>query len=460
MKSKKQPKDGLRILFADDEESLQAVMGMELPRMGHQVTVCPDGENAVREAKENAYDCLLVDLDMPGMHGTEVIRRVKEISPQTEAIVLTGKESLETAVTAMRYGACDYLTKPCKLAELDELLNKILSRRDLVRQYHAAKRLREQTPESSQLIGAHPAMLALRKLVSKVAPTPSTVLIRGETGCGKELVAKSVHVESLRADQPFVAINCGALPENLIESELFGHRKGAFTGADAQRDGLFEVANGGTIFLDEIGELPLGMQAKLLRVLESGEIRRVGDNEPHKVDVRVVCATHRDLEAMVEQGEFREDLMFRINTFEVHIPSLRERHTDIEQLAVHLFRRFRNEPLPDDQLISKDALQELTNHVWPGNVRELANVIEHACILCETPPIETEHLPKQFTDRRLRKELRSLGPMSLKEMEYTAIVDAVSRHDGNKQAAAEELGISLKTLYNKLNQRAAENKAA
>ncbi|MEM8734768.1 MAG: sigma-54 dependent transcriptional regulator [Planctomycetota bacterium] len=460
MKSKKQPKDGLRILFADDEESLQAVMGMELPRMGHQVTVCPDGENAVREAQENTYDCLLVDLDMPGMHGTEVIRRVKEISPQTEAIVLTGKESLETAVTAMRYGACDYLTKPCKLAELDALLKKILARRDMVRQYHAAKRLREQKPESSQLIGEHPAMLSLRKLVSKVAPTPSTVLIRGETGCGKELVAKSVHAESLRADKPFVAINCGALPENLIESELFGHRKGAFTGADAQRDGLFEVANGGTIFLDEIGELPLGMQAKLLRVLESGEIRRVGDNEPHKVDVRVVCATHRDLESMVEQGDFREDLMFRINTFEVHIPSLRERHSDIQQLAIHLFRRFRNESLPDDQLISKEALQELTNHVWPGNVRELANVIEHACILCETPPIETEHLPKQFTDRRLRKELRSLGPMSLKEMEYTAIVDAVERHDGNKQAAAEELGISLKTLYNKLNQRAAENKAA
>lgn len=462
MKDAKQPNEGLHILFADDEDSLQKLMSMELPRMGHTVTVCPNGETAIAAAQRETFDCLLVDLDMPGMHGTEVIRRVKELSPQTEAIVLTGKESLETAVTAMRYGACDYLTKPCTLSALRDLLGQLLSRRENVRRYHAWKRTREETPSSgqSQLIGKHPSMLALRKLVSKVAPTNSTVLIRGETGCGKELVAKSVHAESSRANHPFVAINCGALPENLIESELFGHRKGAFTGADAPREGLFEAAEGGTIFLDEIGELPLSMQAKLLRVLESREIRRVGDNQPQQVDVRVVCATHRDLETMVEQGEFREDLMFRINTFEVHIPSLRERESDIPELAVHLFRRFRQESLPDDQLFSPDAMSELTQHVWPGNVRELANVIEHACILCEHPPITTEHLPRQFTDRRLRKELRSLGPMSLKEMEFTAIQEAVARHGGNKQAAAEELGISLKTLYNKLNQQAAQSKAA
>lgn len=454
MKDSKQP-NGLRILFADDEEPLQELMSMELPRMGHTVTVCPDGESAVREAKAEVYDCLLVDLDMPGMNGIEVIRRVKEYSAETEAIVLTGKESLETAVAAMRYGARDYLTKPCRLTELEELLAEILQRRATVRQYHAAKRLIEQEAGGHQLIGEHPSMAAVKKLVSKVAPTHSTVLIRGETGCGKELVARSVHEQSLRHEKPFVAVNCGALPENLIESELFGHRKGAFTGADAHRQGLFEVANGGTIFLDEIGELPLGMQAKLLRVLESGDIRRVGDNEPFKVDVRVVCATHRNLEQMVEQGEFREDLMFRINTFEVHLPALRERTSDIPELAIHLLRRFRKESLPDDQLFSEEAMNELTSHVWPGNVRELANVIEHACILCETPPILTEHLPKQFTDRRLRKELRSLGPMSLKELEFNAIQEAVERHQGDKQAAAEELEISLKTLYNKINQQAA-----
>jgi two-component system NtrC family response regulator len=298
-------------------------------------------------------------------------------------------------------------------------------------------------------------MLAVAKLVAKVAPTNSTVLIRGETGCGKELVARAVHDQSHRKDEPFVAINCGALPENLIESELFGHRKGAFTGADSHREGLFEVANGGTIFLDEIGELPLGMQAKLLRILESGEMRRVGDNDPLKVDVRVVCATHRNLEQMVEDGSFREDLMFRINTFEIHLPSLREHPSDIPKLAVHLFRRFRQDSISDSALFSQEAMSELLNHVWPGNVRELANVIEHATILCEQPPILPEHLPRHFTDRRLRKDLRTLGPLSLKELEEAAIHEAVNRHGGNKQAAADDLGISLKTLYNKLSQSAA-----
>ncbi len=345
------------------------------------------------------------------------------------------------------------------MADLQKLLGEVLARRDSVRSYFAAKKQVIQQAGHTPLIGAHQSMEAVKQLVSRVAPTHSTVMIRGETGCGKELVARSVHDQSTRKDKAFVAINCGALPENLIESELFGHRKGAFTGADSQRDGLFEVASGGTIFLDEIGELPLGMQAKLLRVLESGEVRRLGDNDPFKVDVRVVCATHRDLEQMVEDGDFREDLMFRINTFEIHLPPLRERASDIPILALHLFRRFRQGTSVDEQVFSPEAMAELTNHIWPGNVRELANVIEHASILCESPPILTEHLPKHFTDRRLRKELRSLGPMSLKELELTAIQEAVTRHCGNKQAASEELGISLKTLYNKLNQQAAANLA-
>ncbi len=301
------PLNGLSVLFADDEESLQELMSLELPRMGHSVTVCPDGPTAIQQALAKNFDCLIVDLDMPGMSGIEVIRQVKEHSPQTEAVVLTGKKSLETAVSAMRFGACDYLTKPCSWSDMRQLLQSILDRRDLVRQFYAAKRRIEMAGASKELVGNHPSMGAVRRLIAKVAPTQSTVLIRGETGCGKELIARAVHDQSLRADKPFVAINCGALPENLIESELFGHKKGAFTGADSQRDGLFEMASRGTIFLDEIGELPLAMQAKLLRVLESGEVRRVGDNQPFKVDVRVVCATHRDLEQMVEKGQFRED---------------------------------------------------------------------------------------------------------------------------------------------------------
>jgi len=458
-KPQPQPK-GLSILFADDEPSLQELMRLEIPQMGHRVTVCPDGFTAIAAMEKQAFDCLIVDLDMPGMNGIQVIKRAHTIAPMTEAIVLTGKQSLETAVDALRFGVVDYLSKPCRLSELATLLNRVEARRNLKREYVALQRQSESGRTPTQLVGNHTSMMQVQRLIAKVSPTNSTVLIRGETGCGKELVARAVHEQSVRRDKPFVAINCGALPENLIESELFGHRKGAFTGADAQRQGLFEIADGGTIFLDEIGELPLSMQAKLLRVLESGEIRRVGDNESFKVDVRVVCATHRDLDAMVEEGQFREDLMFRINTFEIYVPALRERQEDIATLARHLYLRFRPEHASLASIFSKETLQVLQSHTWPGNVRELANVIEHATILCDAPPILPEHLPRHFGDRRLRKDLRTIGPMSLREVEIIAIHESVERHQGNKAAAAEELGISLKTLYNKLNQAEANGKKA
>jgi two-component system NtrC family response regulator len=275
-------------------------------------------------------------------------------------------------------------------------------------------------------------------------------MILGETGTGKELVARGLHDHSTRADNPFVAINCGALPETLIESELFGHKKGAFTGADEHRVGLFEVAHGGTIFLDEIGELPRAMQAKLLRVLESGEIRRVGENKSTNVDVRVVCATHRDLPEMVAAGEFREDLMYRINTFEISLPPLRERVEDVPGLARYFLSRHRRGRQAE---LAPDAIEALRGHVWPGNVRELANVIEHATILCDSGPIRYEHLPKHFNSRQLLGAARNRrGAISLREMEMGAIHEALERTDGNKPQAAEQLGISLKTLYNKLNQ--------
>src|SRR5204862_2043344 len=249
----------------------------------------------------------------------------------------------------------------------------------------------ERAEGKTELIGSSRGIEQVKRLIDKVAPTNSTVLILGETGTGKELVAKAVHQQSLRGDKPFVAVNCGALPETLIESELFGHRKGAFTGADDHRVGLFEVAHGGTIFLDEIGELPKSMQAKLLRVLESGEIRRVGDNDAFEVDVRVVCATHRNLPEMVEGGDFREDLMYRINTFEIRLPSLRERSGDIQSLAEHLFRRFRPSLKNGEQLFTPEAIDALDKHTWARNARELANVIEHATILCDAPPITPDH---------------------------------------------------------------------
>lgn len=433
-------------------------MKLELPRLGHRVTICPDGLTAFAALEKNTYDCILVDLDMPGKNGIEVIAHCKELSPETEAVVLTGKSSMDTAIAALRHGAFDYLTKPCKLIELQALLNRVIEKRQLKQKYRALQHQVHRLEGAPKLIGKTPAMQKVNLLIQKVAPTNSTVLILGETGTGKELVARGLHDHSARAENPFVAINCGALPETLIESELFGHRKGAFTGADDHRVGLFEVAHGGTIFLDEIGELPKAMQAKLLRVLESGEIRRVGENKSTTVDVRVVCATHRDLPSMVSEEEFREDLMYRINTFEIHLPPLRERIEDVPDLARHLLSRFRRGA---EAQLAEDAVASLCGHVWPGNVRELANVIEHATILCDSGPIRREHLPQHFDSRQLQGAARNRrGPMTLRELEMEAIVEALERTDGNKPSAAEQLGVSLKTLYNKLNQASELEKSA
>jgi two-component system NtrC family response regulator len=452
---------GLALLFADDERSLQELMKHEIPRMGHRVTVCPDGLTAAAALEKDTFDCLLVDLDMPGLNGIEVIARAKELCPDAEAVVLTGKSSLETAIAALRHGAFDYLTKPCKLVEIEALLRRVQDKIKLTQQYRALKRRLDRIEGAPRLIGASSGMERVRTLIAKVAPTQSTVLILGETGTGKELVARAVHEQSPRASEPFVAINCGALPETLIESELFGHKKGAFTGADEHRVGLFEVANGGTIFLDEIGELPKAMQAKLLRVLESREIRRVGENRAVNVDVRVVCATHRDLPEMVAAGDFREDLMYRINTFEIFLPPLRDRLEDITDLAEHLLIRFRGKSSPASRQIAEDAITALKSHVWPGNVRELANVLEHATILCDVGPITSAHLPVHFDRRQLTGAAANHpGPISLRDLEMQAIFQALERHGGNKPRAADELGISLKTLYNKLNQASDLEKTA
>jgi len=427
-------------------------MRIELPQMGHEVTVCPDGNTAVAALERNTYDCLLVDLDMPGYNGIQVIAKAKELSPDAQAIVLTGKSSLETAIAALRQGAFDYLTKPCRLVEIRSILDRVADKIELTNKYRALKQRLDRIEGSSELIGRSPGMERVRQLISKVAPTHSTVIIHGETGTGKELVARAVHDQSLRAEGPMVAINCGALPEHLIESELFGHRKGAFTGADEHRTGLFEVADGGTLFLDEIGELPKPMQAKLLRFLESGEVRRVGENEPIHCDVRVVCATHRALDEMVADGEFREDLWFRINTFEILLPPLRDRMEDIPALAAALARRFGRRLGTEEELFAPETLAVLNAHTWPGNVRELANVIEHAMILCPSGLLLPEHLPSRFSSETRRETIRLPEGRTLREMELQAIHEAIARHQGNKSRAADELGISLKTLYNKLNQ--------
>lgn len=445
---------GLRILFADDERHLRELVQTELPRMGHEVTACGDGRSALDTLAKVTYDVAILDLQMPGLGGIQVLQQAKEQSPQTEFMILTGHATLETAVEALRHGAFDYLTKPCRWAELESRLAKVMEKRRLTHQAMALETRLRAAEGPTRLIGRSEPMQAVSQLIDTVAPTDSSVLILGETGTGKELVARTLHERSHRAKMPFVPVNCGALPENLVESELFGHRKGAFTGADQHRKGLFEVADGGTLFLDEVGELDKALQVKLLRFLEAGEIRRVGENEPFRVDVRVICATNRSLADMVEKDEFRQDLFFRINTFEIQMPALRERMDDLPELAEHLLsRRYRNRDgtVPT---IGPQALQVLANHDWPGNVRELANVIEHAAILSGGGTILPEHLPHQFRSpaRKLQVSSGESQTPTLRDIEMEHIIAVLEKHQGNKPATAKELGISLKTLYNKLHQ--------
>ena len=503
----------MKILFADDEKNLREVLTDELKHLGHKVTACADGTEALAAVRKESFDVLLVDLDMPGAGGLEVIEQARQSGSDADAVILTGKGTLETAIKAIHQGVSDYLTKPYKIVDLEMLLKRIAGKRALVRENHAMKKHIERIEGSRKLVGDSAVMLQVHKLIDRIAPTESTVVILGDTGTGKELVAREVHEKSNRSDKPFVAVNCGALPETLIESELFGHRKGSFTGADSNRTGLFEVADGGTLFLDEIGELPKGVQAKLLRFLESGEVRKIGENTSTTCNVRVVCATLRNLETMVRSGDFREDLWFRINTFEIHLPALKDRKEDIPQLISHLATRFRSDTGAMDltELFTPDALELLTHYDWPGNVRQLANTIEHALILADGFPIGLAELPQmllpkadkpesmtpkqgRITEKKPNRPIVSKGvsdsttnlptvsgpiadlmsfdpaikdssavlealseepivePTTLRDMEMKAIEAAMQRLGGNKSKVAEELGISLKTLYNKLNQ--------
>ena len=447
----------LRVLFVDDEAPIRDVMRIELPRMGHEAVICEDGKAAIAAVEKNTFDAAIVDLRMPGISGWDVVVHLRTASPETEIIISTGHGNMEDAIQALRRGVYDFLTKPTKLAAIASVLQRVADKRALTNKAIALENRLKTVEGSPDIVGVTPLMQRVKKLIDRIAPTDSNVLILGETGTGKELVARRIHALSRRAEMPFVAVNCGALPENLVESELFGHRKGAFTGADAPRKGLIEVANGGTLFLDELGELDKGMQVKLLRVLESGEVRRVGENEAFHVDVRVVCATNRNLQDLVEQGAFREDLFFRVNTFEVHLPPLRERREDIPDLARTLIARHLRRPQIPEAMLSPEVVAALQQHDWSGNVRELANALEHAVILSDAETIAIEDLPSSITRRPRR--LRVLGdqseserPKTLREIEMEVILQTLERNAGDKPRTALELGIALKTLYNKLNQ--------
>jgi DNA-binding NtrC family response regulator len=469
----------LRVLFVDDEKSLQEFMRSELPRLGHEVTVCPDGRSAIKVLEKAKFDAAILDLRMPGMTGIEVLEHLKQVSPTTEAVVMTGHASTETAIAAVRLGAFDYVTKPCKLAEIESVLARVAEKRELEHKNRALETRVQAAEGPSILVGNSPPMAAVHRLIATVGPTEATALILGETGTGKELAARAVWQQSKRKEMQFIPVNCGALAENLVESELFGHRKGAFTGADRDHKGLFEVANGGTLFLDELGELNKNIQVKLLRFLESGEIRRLGETEPFRTDVRVICATNCNLREMIEEDRFREDLFFRINTFEIRLPPLRERRPDIPALARHLLARAARRSIDlVTELLTPEAIESLLEYDWPGNVRELANAMEYAFIISGGQAITAEHLPHHIRHPAVEPARPTLlkpmaevptasapassgsGNRTLREIEMEHVLTVVEKHNGHKPTAAAELGISLKTLYNKLNQLEEERRAA
>ena len=454
----------LRVLFVDDETAIRDVMKIELPRMGHDVVMCEDGYAALKALDKQPFDVAIVDLRMPGLSGWDVIDHIKKVSPETEVIISTGHGDMDAAIQGIRLRAYDFLRKPWKMAEISASLNRVAEKRTLTNKTIALESRLKAVEGSPDLIGHSPPMLRVKKLCEKIAPTDSSVLIQGETGTGKELVARRIHDLSPRANMPFVPVNCGALAEHLVESELFGHGKGAYTGAEKSRKGLIEVANGGTLFLDEFGELDKSMQVKLLRFLESGEVRRVGENDAFHVDVRVVCATNRNIQKMVAEGTFREDLYFRINTFEIPLPPLRERKDDIPELSRTLIARYLKRREIPDSILSAESIAILKMHDWPGNVRELANALERALIMSDGVTIRPEDLPSHLQrysavpTTSAETVMMPASPKTLREIEMDIIYKALDKYQGDKPKAAAELGIALKTLYNKLN--ADQTKAA
>jgi two-component system response regulator PilR (NtrC family) len=389
-----------RVLVVDDEASMRDMLRIVLRRDGYEVLAADGARAATAILEREAIDLLLSDIRMPDGSGVDVLRAAKQANGDVVAFMMTAFASTETAVEAMRLGAVDYFTKPFNVDELRLKIRQHLETRRLKEENVVLKRALNASHEFSNIIGRSPAMLALFQLIETVARTTSTVLITGESGTGKEMAAKAIHINSLRRDRPFVALNCGAVPETLLESELFGHVRGAFTGADSNKKGLIEIADGGTIFLDEIGEMNPAMQVKLLRVLQERRYRRLGGTDEVQADIRVVAATHQDLPGLVANGRFREDLYYRINVIPVQLPALRERREDIPLLAERFLHTFAREMGKNLTGISSEALHELSQYHWPGNVRELQNVIERAAALEQSPVVLPETLPSHVRQGR------------------------------------------------------------
>ena len=440
---------GVDILVVDDEQVHRYMLCTMFKEWGYNCIEADDGDTAVSVIERRDFDAVLMDVKMARMSGLEAFARISELKPALPVIIMTAYSSVDDAVDLIKRGAHDYLTKPLDFKRLKLTLMRALDH------HRVEERKREPRPEPGRLdtpiIGNSPEILELLDMISYVAPTEATVLITGESGTGKELVAETLHRNSDRTAQPFVKVNCAALAENLLESELFGHEKGAFTGADRQHDGTFVQADGGTLFLDEIGETSAAMQVKLLRVLQEGELQRVGGNQTISVDVRIIAATNRDLEEEVEKGRFREDLYYRLNVVTLEVPPLRERQGDVELLAERFIERFAEKNRRTVESVSRECIQHLTAYPWPGNVRELENAIERGVILMRGNHLTEKSLPlalqKHFQEN---PQAGTAKPATLQEAEKVLIKQTLKETDGNKSEAARRLGITRKTLQNKL----------
>ncbi len=438
------------ILLVDDDDAFRHVMSGELKRLGYSVETAASGEEALARLEAREPEVLLLDLRMPGMDGIEVLKTLRERSSSIEIIMLTGHGTIDTAIDSVRMGAFDYITKPCPLEELQIRIQRALERRSLKQRASLLERGLTPPDLGDSFIGKSPEFQRLLHLIERVAPSDSTVLIVGETGSGKERIAKLIHARGARAKRPFVVVDCAALQESLLQSELFGHERGSFTGADRAKPGLFEVANGGTIFLDEIGEISPSTQTKLLRVLDTSSFRHVGGTAEVRVDVRVLAATNRDLPSMVRQGQFREDLYYRMSTISLEVPPLRKRGADVELLAMHFIAAM-NERFASSKQISEAALAVLRRHNWPGNVRELLHAVEGAMVVCEGSEILPQHLPSSVRGAAARNSPNGAEKLpTLDELERNHIRLALQVSEGHRGNAARILGISERNLYRKL----------
>jgi len=448
-----------KILVADDEQSMREFLDIMLKKEGYKVSLASNGEEVVKLIDNDLFDLVLLDIRMPKLDGISALKKIKAITPETIVIMITAYASADTAIKAMKEGAYDYITKPFKVEEIKLIIKNALEKINLQKENILLKQVVRDRYHFGNIIGQSPKMVALYDLLEKVSPTKTNILIAGESGTGKELVAKAIHYNSPRKEKPFVTLNCGAIPEALIESELFGHMKGAFTDAIATKKGLFEVADEGTIFLDEISELPLLMQVKLLRVLQDKEFKRVGGTEDIRVDVRIISATNKDLEGAVKEKVFREDLFYRLNVIQIKLPPLRERKEDIPILANHFLKKYSEELNKNISKISPETIQILLHYEYPGNVRELQNIIERAVALEGSQELTAVNLNSYLSEQPLLKkgsmdiEIPNEGidlEKMVEDLERTLLVKALDKTKGIKKKAAELLHINFRSMRYRL----------